>query len=119
MVPGATMFLSPTVTDALSRYLPRCDMYCVFHSKNKFSDKYLPRRTLQAFFSNRFKERAVTWFLRLNISSDSENCDKNGILMVDDESNPVGRTGRWFGIEHWAVEPDILCTSKARRLACR
>src|SRR3989442_15935036 len=40
--------------------------------------------------------------------------DKNGILMVDDEvQSGMGRTGRWFGIEHWGVEPDVVCTSKA------
>jgi 4-aminobutyrate aminotransferase len=40
--------------------------------------------------------------------------DKNGILLADDEvQSGMGRTGRWFGIEHWGVEPDILSTSKA------
>ena len=40
--------------------------------------------------------------------------DKNEIMMVDDEvQSGMGRTGRWFAIEHWGVEPDIVCTSKA------
>jgi len=25
----------------------------------------------------------------------------------------VGRTGRWFSIEHWKIEPDIVCIAKS------
>lgn len=38
---------------------------------------------------------------------------KHGILLVDDEvQSGIGRTGRWFGIEHWEVEPDVVCVAK-------
>jgi 4-aminobutyrate aminotransferase len=40
-------------------------------------------------------------------------CDRHGILMVVDEvQSGLGRTGKWWAVEHWGVEPDILCAAK-------
>ncbi len=40
-------------------------------------------------------------------------CDRYGILLIADEVLVGhGRTGRWWGIDHWDVKPDILVTSK-------
>lgn len=42
-----------------------------------------------------------------------EMCDKNGIILIADEvQSGVGRTGKWWAIEHWGVEPDIVCIAK-------
>ncbi len=38
---------------------------------------------------------------------------RHGGLFIDDEvQSGVGRTGRWFAIEHYGVEPDILTMAK-------
>lgn len=40
-------------------------------------------------------------------------CDENGILLISDEVMAGwGRAGRWFGIEHFDVVPDMITTAK-------
>jgi 4-aminobutyrate aminotransferase len=42
-----------------------------------------------------------------------ELCDRHGILLVADEvQSGMGRTGKWWAIEHWGVEPDIVASAK-------
>jgi 4-aminobutyrate aminotransferase len=40
-------------------------------------------------------------------------CDKHGILLVLDEvQSGIGRTGKWWAVEHTGVHPDIVCMAK-------
>ena len=41
-------------------------------------------------------------------------CDEHGALMILDEvQTGMGRTGKWFGYQHYEVEPDIITLAKA------
>jgi 4-aminobutyrate aminotransferase len=43
----------------------------------------------------------------------AEICRKYGILLVVDEVQcGMGRTGKWWAVDHAGVEPDIICTAK-------
>jgi 4-aminobutyrate aminotransferase len=40
-------------------------------------------------------------------------CDQYGIVMIADEvQSGFGRTGKMFAIEHWGVQPDVICMAK-------
>jgi acetylornithine/N-succinyldiaminopimelate aminotransferase len=41
-------------------------------------------------------------------------CDENNALLIFDEvQTGVGRTGKWFGYQHYGIEPDIMTMAKA------
>ena len=49
-----------------------------------------------------------TYFPRLR-----EICDRHGVLLIADEViTGFGRTGKWFALSHWGVEPDLMSFAK-------
>jgi acetylornithine/N-succinyldiaminopimelate aminotransferase len=41
-------------------------------------------------------------------------CDERGVLMmVDEVQTGLGRTGAWFGFQHYGVRPDVVTVAKA------
>jgi len=41
-------------------------------------------------------------------------CDENGIVFIADEvQTGFGRTGKMFAMEHYDVEPDVICVAKS------
>jgi adenosylmethionine-8-amino-7-oxononanoate aminotransferase len=43
----------------------------------------------------------------------AEVCRRHGVLLIADEvMTGFGRSGRWFGMDHWGVRPDIVVGAK-------
>jgi 4-aminobutyrate aminotransferase len=94
---------------------PACELACVdYIEKVLFAQSIAPDEVAAIFVEPVQGEGGYIvpppgWLARLR-----ELCDRHGILLVDDEVQAgMGRTGRLFAIEHWEVEPDILCSAKA------
>jgi len=94
---------------------PECNMWCVDFIDEEVLKKYHPPEDTAAMFVEAVQGEGGyvvppdDYFQRLK-----KILDKYDILMVDDEvQSGMGRTGKWFAIEHWGVTPDIVTAAKA------
>ncbi|MEM2280372.1 MAG: acetyl ornithine aminotransferase family protein [Candidatus Bathyarchaeia archaeon] len=94
---------------------PDCRYWCVDFMDEFVLQKYVPPEDVAAILFEPIQGEGgyvvppPEYFKRLK-----KLADKYGILLIDDEvQSGVGRTGKWFAIEHWNVEPDIICSAKA------
>ena len=93
---------------------PDCDLWCVDFIDEYYFKKYIPPEETAAIVfepiqgEGGYVPAPDGYFKKLK-----KLADQYGILLVDDDVQAgMGRTGKWFGIEHYGIEPDILCTSK-------
>lgn len=94
---------------------PSCNYWCVEFIDEFVLQKHMPPEDVAAFLFEPIQGEGgyipppPDYFQRLK-----KLADKYGILLIDDEvQSGIGRTGKWFAIEHWNVEPDIVCSAKA------
>jgi len=94
---------------------PDCHYWCVDFIDEFVMQKYAPPEDVAAIVFEPIQGEGgcvvppPEYFQRLK-----KLADKYGILLIDDEVQAgIGRTGKWFAIEHWNVEPEILCSAKA------
>jgi acetylornithine/succinyldiaminopimelate/putrescine aminotransferase len=73
----------------------------------------LRSRTVAAFFVEPIQGRAVTLPPPGYLKAAQDLCRRYGTLFVDDEiQTGLGRTGRWFALEHEGLEPDMVLIGK-------
>jgi len=94
---------------------PGCNLACVDYIENELFTRSLAPEEVAAIFVEPVQGEGgyivppPSWLSRLRAL-----CDRYGILLVADEvQTGIGRTGKMWAVEHWGVEPDILCSAKA------
>ena len=94
---------------------PDCGFACIDYIQQQYFDKYVPPEEVAAFFVESIQGEGgyvvppPDYFTEL-----FSRFKKYGILFVADEvQSGMGRTGKWFGIEHFGVTPDMITLAKA------
>jgi len=94
---------------------PDCGYWCVDFIDELVLQKYVPPEEVAGIVFESIQGEGgyvvppPEYFQRLK-----KLADKHGFILIDDEiQSGMGRTGRWFAIEHWKVEPDVICVAKA------
>ncbi|MGQ9585132.1 MAG: acetyl ornithine aminotransferase family protein [Anaerolineae bacterium] len=93
---------------------PKCDLHCVSYIEETVFRHYVPPEDVAAIFVEPIQGEGgyvvppPEYHPRLK-----ELMARHGILYVVDEvQTGFGRTGKWFAIEHWGVEPDVVTLAK-------
>ncbi len=94
---------------------PECHYWCVDFIEEEVLAKYIPAENVAAMFVESIQGEGGyvvppdDYFTRLR-----RLLDKHNILMIDDEiQSGIGRTGKWFAMEHFNVIPNAVCVAKA------
>jgi len=93
-------------------FLPGCEL--VPYGDLSRLEAALRTRDVAAFIVEPIQGRAVTLPPTGYLEAAQELCRRYGTLFVVDEiQTGLGRTGRWFALEHWGLSPDIVLVGKA------
>src|SRR5271157_282035 len=94
---------------------PECHYWCVDFIDENVLQKFVPPEDTAAILFESIQGEGgyvvppPEYFQRIK-----KLADKYDLLLIDDEvQSGMGRTGKWFAIEHWGIEPDIVTTAKA------
>ena len=116
LVPGVThvrypdMYRGPAAGEDPEKFALNCALYI----EEKLFKTVLPPEEVAAIFVEPVQGEggylvAPTVFMQ----ELRRICDRHGILLVCDEvQSGVGRTGKWWAVEHSGVEPDMITIAK-------
>jgi acetylornithine/succinyldiaminopimelate/putrescine aminotransferase/nucleoside-diphosphate-sugar epimerase len=77
-------------------------------------EQQLRKRDVAAFIVEPVQGRSVALPPPGYLQAAQELCRRYGTLFVADEiQTGLGRTGKWFALDHWGLEPDIVLVGKA------
>ncbi|MBN8920058.1 MAG: aspartate aminotransferase family protein, partial [Rhizobiales bacterium] len=77
-------------------------------------ERILASRKIAAFIVEPIQGKGVNLPADDYLAGAAELCRKHGALFVADEiQTGLGRTGRFFAVDHWGVEPDMILIAKA------
>jgi acetylornithine/succinyldiaminopimelate/putrescine aminotransferase/nucleoside-diphosphate-sugar epimerase len=77
-------------------------------------EQELRKKDVAAFIVEPIQGRTVTPPPPGYLEGAQELCRRYGTLFVVDEiQTGLGRTGKWFALEHWGLEPDFVLVGKA------
>ena len=98
--------------DGFGPLLPGCD--AVPFGDLDALERELRRGDVAAFMVEPIQGRGVYMPPPAYLSDAQRLCNAVGTLFVCDEvQTGMGRTGRFLALEHWGLEPDMICLSKA------
>ena len=117
LVPGVTHVGYPDVYRGCSGGAQEADEFAVgcarFIEEKLFKTTLAPEEVAAIFVEPIQGEGGYVVAPTLFMQELRRICDRYGILLVVDEvQSGVGRTGKWWAVEHTGVHPDIVCSAK-------
>ena len=117
LVPGVTHIRYPDVYRGCEGGSQQADAFalgCARFIEDKLFKTTLPPEEVAAIFVEPIQgEGGYVIAPNVFMQELRRICDKHGILLVVDEvQSGVGRTGKWWAVEHTGVHPDIVCCAK-------
>lgn len=92
---------------------PECDYYCVEYFKEQYLDKFVPVDDISAYFLEPIQGEGGYVVPPPDYFHRMEFMRKSGVIFVADEiQTGMGRTGKFLGIDHFGIIPDIVTIAK-------
>jgi len=116
LVPGVELIPYPYCYRCpFKQTYPQCGLACLDYVKKWFSYTRVPPDRVAAFIMEMVQgEGGFVVPPAEYVRELKKFLDENGILLIDDEVQAGwGRTGKWWAIEHYGIESDIMATAKA------
>ena len=92
---------------------PECDYYCVDYFKEQYLEKFVPIEDVAAYFFEPFQGEGGYVIPPPEYFKKMSFLRKEGVLFAADEvQTGIGRSGKFFAVEHFGIVPDITCIAK-------